>query len=112
VSNLNWQDESGRVDRVVRMRDVISILRLSESHVYLLISEGRFPRPFPLIPGGRAVGWRESTIDKYIADREAESSVLRARAGGTGNGSPDRALTAESPQRNRTHQPRSLRATD
>ena len=72
MSNPIRNVEVSQPDRIVRMRDVQSRLRLSESHIYLLIAEGRFPRPFPLIPGGRSKGWRESTIEKYLADREAE----------------------------------------
>jgi prophage regulatory protein len=39
---------------------------LSESHIYSLIKQGLFPKPFPLVPGGRAVGWYEDVIDNYF----------------------------------------------
>ena len=57
--------------QVVRMQDVRRRVKLSESHLYFLISEGKFPRPFSLVPGGRSKGWLESTIDAYLADRQA-----------------------------------------
>lgn len=62
---------------IVRMRDVIRKVNLSESHIYMLISQGRFPRPFPLVSGGRAKGWLSSTIDQYLAARCTDSKVQK-----------------------------------
>jgi prophage regulatory protein len=42
---------------------------------YALLKEGQFPRPINL--GARAVGWLESEIDAWIADRVQAS---RAKA--------------------------------
>lgn len=59
--------------RIVRMRELREKLRLSPSHIYSLISRGVFPAPFSLVPGGRAKGWDESTVDAYLTERkEAE----------------------------------------
>ena len=55
-------------NRILRMRDLRERLGLSASHLYALIAAGRFPKPFPIIPGGRATGWLESTIDAYLTD--------------------------------------------
>ena len=30
------------------------------------IAEGKFPAPHKLVPGGRAAGWFESTIDAWL----------------------------------------------
>ena len=54
---------------VIRMRDVTRKVSLSESHIYQMIAEGRFPKPFPLVPGGRAKGWLETTIESYLASQ-------------------------------------------
>ena len=62
---------------VIRMRDVIRKVNLSESHLYLLIAQGKFPRPFCLVPGGRAKGWLSSTIDQYLAMRCTASKVQK-----------------------------------
>lgn len=62
---------------IVRMRDVTRKVNLSESHIYLLISQGRFPRPFPLVQGGRAKGWLNSTIDEYLTDRGMDTGVSK-----------------------------------
>jgi prophage regulatory protein len=54
--------------RVIRMAQLRAMYPLSESHIYWLIKQGKFPKPFPLVPGGRAVGWYEDVIDDYFAD--------------------------------------------
>lgn len=40
---------------------------LSDSTIYLRISQGRFPAPISL--GGRAVGWLEHEIDEWLEER-------------------------------------------
>jgi prophage regulatory protein len=62
--------------RILRMRDLRERLGLSASHLYALMAAGRFPKPFLIIPGGRATGWLESTIDAYLTD----CSYNRSRA--------------------------------
>ena len=59
--------------RIVRMREVRKKVGLSQSHLYALISQGRFPAPFPIVPGGRAKGWFESTLDAYLTERKVEA---------------------------------------
>lgn len=53
--------------RIIRMAQLRAKCLLSESHIYGLIKQGKFPKPFPLVPGGRAVGWYEDTIDEHFA---------------------------------------------
>lgn len=73
MTSNSWQKPSSSPSqRIIRMRDVKARLGLSESHLYLLIAQGRFPRPFALIPGGRSKGWRESTIENYLQQRERD----------------------------------------
>lgn len=57
-------------DPILRMSDLKTRVRLSPSHIYFLISEGLFPRPFRLVPGGRASGWRLSAVNAWLLDRE------------------------------------------
>ena len=56
--------------RILRMRDLPAKTGLKPSTIYGLIAKGSFPKPFKLIPGGRAAGWPESTIDQWIVERE------------------------------------------
>lgn len=56
--------------RILRMRDICQKLGLSPSTVHDLVARDIFPKPFTLIPGGRAVGWLEQDVDRYILDRK------------------------------------------
>ena len=53
--------------RIIRMAQLRAKYPLSESHIYSLIKQGKFPKPFSLVPGGRAAGWYEDVIDNYFA---------------------------------------------
>jgi prophage regulatory protein len=53
--------------RSIRMAQLRAKYPLSESHIYSLIKQGKFPKPFSLVPGGRAAGWYEDVIDDYFA---------------------------------------------
>jgi len=62
--------------RIIRMAQLRAKCPLSQSHIYGLIKQGKFPKPFPLVPGGRAVGWYEDVIDHYFsvcADNSSEA---------------------------------------
>lgn len=54
---------------ILRLRDVQQRTGLSRSTLYLLISRDDFPRQVRL--SARAVGWRESEINDWIANRPA-----------------------------------------
>jgi len=56
--------------RILRMQHLPDRIGYRPSTIYELIAKGKFPRPFKLMPGGRAAGWFENTIDDWIADRE------------------------------------------
>lgn len=58
--------------RVIRMSDATRKTGLCTSTIYDLVSRGVFPRPFQLVPGGRAVGWLEADVDRWILDRKAD----------------------------------------
>ena len=55
--------------RIIRMKELVSKVGYARSTIYALIKEGHFPEPFKLVPNGRANGWFEKTIDKWMQDR-------------------------------------------
>ena len=55
--------------RILRMRQLLEKLTLSESRIHALIQSEQFPKPFKLIEGGRAIGWYESEIDAFLDQR-------------------------------------------
>ena len=54
--------------RVIRMSQLRQKYPVSESQIFSLMKKGIFPKPFALVPGGRAVGWFEDEIDEYLAN--------------------------------------------
>jgi prophage regulatory protein len=54
-------------NRILRLPNVIDRTGLSRSTIYLRISTGGFPAPIAL--GGRAVGWLESEVDRWLNDQ-------------------------------------------
>ena len=61
---------------ILRLPSVKTRTGLSRSSIYLRISEGVFPRPVSL--GSRAVGWRESDIENWVASR-VKTTAARER---------------------------------
>ena len=53
-------------DRIVRMKTVLARTGLSRSTIYRKIAEGTFPAQVKISVNG--AGWRESDIDRWIAD--------------------------------------------
>lgn len=55
--------------RILRWTEVASRIPFSKSHAYALQAQGKFPKPVKLVEGGRAVGWLETDVDRFIEDR-------------------------------------------
>jgi prophage regulatory protein len=49
---------------------------LGESTIYRMIAEGRFPKPFEIVPKRNA--WIESDIDDWIAERAGRKMAAPA----------------------------------
>lgn len=56
-------------DRFLKRPEVESRTGLKKSKIYEEMLKGNFPKAEPLTINGRAVGWRESLVDKWIEDR-------------------------------------------
>ena len=54
-----------RGDYIMRFPEVSAKVNRPRSSIYLMISQGLFPKPVKI--GARAVGWRKSTIDQWLA---------------------------------------------
>jgi prophage regulatory protein len=64
---------------ILRRKQVEARVGLSRSTIYQRIADGTFPNSVNL--GGRAVGWLESEIDNWLAQRvEASRANHRAAA--------------------------------
>jgi prophage regulatory protein len=59
------------------MKDLPSKIGFQPSTIYGLIAEGKFPAPHKLVPGGRAAGWLESTIDAWIKSGASQNEEMK-----------------------------------
>ncbi|OOY45211.1 helix-turn-helix transcriptional regulator [Solemya velum gill symbiont] len=55
-------------NRILRLEEVMNIVGLCRSTIYVEMAEGRFPRSVPL--SRRAVGWYEEEINDWVDDRK------------------------------------------
>lgn len=55
--------------RIIRRPQVRERINVSNSKLYEMVAKGQFPKPFVIIPGGRAVGWIEDDVDAWINER-------------------------------------------
>jgi predicted DNA-binding transcriptional regulator AlpA len=59
---------SGSV-RIARPDEVRTRIGVSRAKFADMVSKGQFPKPFTIIPGGRAVGWLGEDVDAWIMQR-------------------------------------------
>ncbi len=57
---------------ILRLPAVKACTGLSRSNIYLRMTQGTFPKPVSL--GARAVGWRQSEVDDWLAALDFKSS--------------------------------------
>ena len=55
-------------DKILRRHEVEERLGVARATIYVWMEKGLFPRPVKL--GPRAVGWRESAVSSWLAQRE------------------------------------------
>lgn len=68
-------------DRIIRLRTVLDRTGLSRSTVYRKIAEGTFPSQVRISVHG--AGWRESAINRWIADPVAYREDITDRVAQT-----------------------------
>ena len=64
--------------RIIRMRELQTIVGLSRPRIYKLQAEGRFPHNIKL--GDRAVGWLAQDVYQWIEERRSETTSQLAQA--------------------------------
>lgn len=62
--------------QIVRHAHVCQKLNLSSAKLFDLVAQGIFPKPFQIVPGGRAVGWLERDVDAWVLERKAQASEV------------------------------------
>jgi prophage regulatory protein len=66
-------------DRIIRLKTILTRTGLSRSTIYRKIAEGTFPAQIRISLNG--AGWRESDIDRWIADPAGWRPEEEARCG-------------------------------
>jgi prophage regulatory protein len=59
------------MSRILGKRQMREKVPYGDRHLRNLEAKGEFPKRFPITPNGRVVGWLESEIDDWIAERAA-----------------------------------------
>lgn len=57
---------NAQMETRLRTKDVLAALNVSQSTLYLMMKEGRFPRPFKA--GSRLCFWKQSDVDECIQE--------------------------------------------
>ena len=65
------QGGAGNTARIVRPDEARARIGVSRAKFADMVAKGQFPRPFTIIPGGRAVGWLGCDVDAWIVQRSA-----------------------------------------
>ena len=64
--------------QVIRHAQVCMKLQISSAKLFDMIAKEQFLKPFTLVPGGRAVGFLESDVDRWILERKEASEKSTA----------------------------------
>lgn len=64
--------------KIVRHAQVCEKISVSSAKLFDMVARGQFIKPFPLVPGGRAVGWIEADVDRWILARKAANRMTEA----------------------------------
>jgi prophage regulatory protein len=58
--------QSPRPRRALRLPQVLAKVGMRKTQLFDAVKAGVFPKPFNVLPGGRAIAWDESEIDEHL----------------------------------------------
>jgi prophage regulatory protein len=71
------QGGAGNTARIVRPDEARGRLGVSRAKFADMVAKGQFPKPFVIVPGGRAVGWLDSDVGAWILGRSSELEAAK-----------------------------------
>lgn len=74
----NPLNDPGPPVQIIRHAKVCQKLNVSSAKLFDMVAKGQFPRPFIIVPGGRAVGWLENDVDEWIVRRSITAPEVLA----------------------------------
>jgi prophage regulatory protein len=57
--------------RAIRLPAVEQKTGMKKSQIFDAVKKGIFPKPFNVLPGGRAVAWDEGEVDQHLEKQMA-----------------------------------------
>lgn len=69
--SMKPHEQSGGIDPILTIAQVVAIVTYSRSQLYKMIKSDRFVRPIKLGPA--RIGFRESAIAEWLRNRELQS---------------------------------------
>lgn len=69
--------EQPKFVQILRHAEVRKRLKISSAKLFDMVAKRQFPKPFLIVPGGRAVGWLESTVDEWMFQRQQSGEHAR-----------------------------------
>ena len=67
MNNARTNDQHKELIEFIRLPEVKKLVGLGTTKIYIMVSEGLFPKQVPL--GGRAVAWIKSEVLQWTIDR-------------------------------------------
>jgi predicted DNA-binding transcriptional regulator AlpA len=58
--------------RGLRLPQVLEKTNIGKTALFDAVARGIFPKPYKILPGGRAIAWDEGEIDEHLARQMAE----------------------------------------
>lgn len=65
--------EKHKFVQILRHSEVQKRIKVSSAKLFDMVAKKQFPKPFLLVPGGRAVGWLEADVVHWILQRKEAS---------------------------------------
>ena len=64
-----------RPRRALRLPRVLEKVGMRKSQLFDAVKAGAFPKPFNVLPGGRAIAWDEAEIDAHLERQMAQRDL-------------------------------------
>lgn len=77
MTHIHPMSEQPKFVQILRHAEVRKRLKISSAKLFDMVAKRQFPKPFLIVPGGRAVGWLESTVDEWMFQRQQSGEHAR-----------------------------------
>ena len=62
----SWSNPMTKPRRALRLPAVEQKTGMKKSQILDAVAKGHFPKPFNVLPGGRAIAWDEDELDEHL----------------------------------------------